>query len=449
MATLAKEQLQRFATDRQAQLRRIIDGAANTPETLAQLQEIEANIKDELYPAENFMHSLSTSIVRTVGTFAASEWRDLGKACFTLLEEEDVTATTSIFPDGSGLIIVSDALATLLYHLAALNVKLQPRRLGRRQMEPGTACAVIRFHLLQQRIYGLAAKCKVLLTEDEETEAQNLASSALHFVIAHEVAHYVLGHQIKPNTSATSARLPIADDQERVESEADAFAIKVQRSNIADPTGSQRPWLAMASGLLAVQAIELMERSLFVRRARSHPLPGIRWRDIRTGAPSADVEKAELYLLPILRTCDDARRVNHPLTQRHWQSLGSDPDILREHRSSEYLNLMAELDRFMGHDESKLELYLRRSSGETGIDLAPGLAQFPRGPRGVLEAWKVPKISIDAITDPNIALTFYSLHARIEDSPLLQRVTSASARMMVPLAAARVLESSLEKLNAA
>ena len=444
MATLAEEQLQRFATDRKAQLRRIIDGAADTSETLAHLQEIEANIKDEVYPAENFMHSISTSIVRAVGTFAASEGRDPRKACFTLLDEEDVTATTSIFPDESGLIIVSDALATLLYHLAALNVKLQPCRPGRRQMEPGTACAVIRFHLLQQRIYGLAAKCKVLLTQDEETEAQNLASSALHFVIA----HYVLGHQTKANKSVTSARLPIADDRARAESEADTFAMKIQRNNIADPTGSRRPWLAMASSLLAVQAIELMERSLFVRRARSHPLPGIRWRDIRTGAPSEDVEKAELYLLPILRTCDDARRVNHPLTPEHWQSLGSDPDILREHRPREYLSLTAQLDRFMGHDESKLELYLRRSSGETGIDLAAGLAQLPRGPRGVLEAWKLSEISIDAITDPNIALTFYSLHARIEDSPLLQGVTPASARLMVPLAAARVLESSLEKLDA-
>src|SRR6266567_2102491 len=176
MPTLAEVQLERLATDRRAYMQRLVDNASN-PETAANLAEIRENSEGNGSPHQHFMAWVSDSVVRAVRAAPqAFEWQDIGQVCFSLLNEEDVVATTSFFADGSALVLVSDSLSSLLFHLASLSVAVRPRHPGQLRLPSEVACAVLRFHVLQQRLFGLAGKCRVLIDGRALDEAENLAT---------------------------------------------------------------------------------------------------------------------------------------------------------------------------------------------------------------------------------------------------------------------------------
>jgi hypothetical protein len=290
MPSLAQRQFEIFETDRRAHLQQILDKA--TPSVAAKLQAIKADSEISGYPAIRYMENVARSVTEGMNSVLGESRRDVDDIVFGLVDEDDVLATMSPFQDGSSLVLVSDALPSLLFHLACLNIAVRRPR-SRKALPEATACAVLRFHVIQQRIYSLAGKCAVILDDDELKEAHNLSTAALHFAVAHETAHHVLGHSPKPGRSITSARLAIADDSESTEIAADSLAQKVQLTRISKNRGGFSPWLALAPSLLVLLAIELVERSFFIRTAKTHPPSWRRWQALSIDFPDSTIRQVQ------------------------------------------------------------------------------------------------------------------------------------------------------------
>ena len=237
--TQAESQYLLLATNREAQLEQMVREADGRPRMSAQLAEIVAVRRIIGEPLSRYMSYVSGSVLRAVSSLPQQgHWHDISRVCFGMIDERDFAATTRLFEDDSSLVQISDALVSLLAHLAATIVAVSGFNFGNRpasslrldhrsarRLPWDVAVATLRFHLLQQRVFGLPGKCAVLLNDRQQAQADRLSAAALHFVVAHEAAHHVLGHTRKgtdPNQP------PIIDYSIDTELAADLFALRIQ-----------------------------------------------------------------------------------------------------------------------------------------------------------------------------------------------------------------------------
>ena len=455
--TMAERQYLRLATNRETQLEQMVKDAEGMPQISARLAEIRAAKRIIGEPVSGYMNYVSGSVLQAISSLRREDhWLDTSRVCFGQIDERDFAATTTPFEDGSALVQISDTLVSLLAHLAATTVAVSGFNIGnqsafslRRGHRPAkrlpwaVAVATLRFHLLQQRVFGLPGKCAVLLTDREQTQADRLSAAALHFVVAHEAAHHVLGHM---NEGAGRSRPPVIDHSEDNELAADLFALRIQQVQLPQVAGRPSPVQALASSLLAIIAIELMEEGLFIRRAHTHPPSETRRRALCGRLPATDAEITQKHLTPLIEACASAQRVRNPLPQEYWEDFKTDPGVLREHRTDEYLQMTSDLDRFTACSIEKLLTFLERCRDADGIDLVDGLRERSSGgASAVLHRWGLPSARVQTLTDSAQALTFYDLHYYIGKSPLLKVETIGNTRRtMVAMAAARILEPYLE-----
>jgi hypothetical protein len=455
--TLAERQYLRLATNREAQLERMVREAEGMPQMSARLTEIRAAKRTIGEPVSGYLNYVVGSVLQAISSLRREDhWHDVSRVCFGQIDERDFAATTTLFEDGSSLVQISDTLVSLLAHLAATIVAVSGFNIGdqsalslrrgdrsARRLPWAVAVATLRFHLLQMRVFGLPGKCAVLLTDRQQTQADRLSAAALHFVVAHEAAHHVLGHMRK---GAGPDQPPVIDYSEDTELVADLFALRVQQVQLPQVFGRPSPVQALASSLLAIIAIELMEQGLFVRCAHTHPSSEIRRRALCGRVPAGDADIAQRELTPLIDACACAQRVRKALPQEYWEDFKVDPGVLREHRTDEYLQITSGLDRFTAGSIEKLLTFLERCRDADGVDLVDGLRERSTGgASAVLHRWGLPSARVDTIVDSAQALTFYDLHYYIGKSPLLRVETIGNtARTMVAMAAARILEPYLE-----
>lgn len=279
------------------------------------------------------------------------EDRSLVKDVEVVAVDSDTTsASTRSFPDGSHLIMVSDALMSLLQTLGELIVVWSKskgrfrlfstvRRVREYDMRDDLAstdpviiggAATLRYFILHQRAWATSAHVGTTLSLRDKLHAPELSlvSSALLFVLAHEVGHVALRH------SRIACEVP-ADEQAR-ELEADLFAFEVlhRMTNNADA--------AYASAVLALSAIAITTGPLFIRAPETHPPVADRIANLFNHHPQG-LQFAKAYW-GFIEMVTGAIAVEQPLDQRCWEAMISQKEFDTRHHRREYFTLIRGFD---------------------------------------------------------------------------------------------------------
>ena len=332
------------------------------------------------------------------------------------LDHDDAFANSETFSDGSALIRMSDALLTACSLVSAVNAwrlidSPGPRGAGREwptgnqdfytDFEPGLrpGIAALRYYILQQRVWGIAGK----IYPNRVSEARDDMYLTMMFVEAHEIGHHVLEHV------ASGA------NGEQQELEADHFAFRLLHQIHGTSPKAHAEVFAAAS--MALMAIDLHDRGLFIRLPQSHPGFGERWSALtnlleisETSVPLAARDLIEAVLV--------AARNDLPLLPTDWDALRASPAWDTSFRTDEYMVLIHGLDLSATYTfDFARELLAGGLAAAGGAAFLPGLLELDSdGPAAALRAWEVS--DGDKLLDPGQPLGFHSLVEAFLDSAL-------------------------------
>jgi hypothetical protein len=399
---------------------------------VAELDARLEEIADALDPADRDAYFVLAMGAR-IGTGAA----ELGYGaaaeaiCFGLVDEMDVAAQLSPFPDGSGLALMSNALLTLTSTYTRLLAHMvepllgwttfwRPTRLLRvARITPGAQrpiAGVLRYYLVHQRLFGLAAQLGVELSAMAGELAAHLARRALLFVYAHEAAHHLLGHRRSAHGFNTSARLPLCDEEQELELAADrlglALTAQAQRT---------RPQLFDATvdagfgALCAIWAVDAYQRGVFLRTGGTHPPAPVRTAEVLRTLPGRYGNAIRGYARNVHAGTDAAVDFGTLLDPAVTDSVLTDPLVHRRPGQDGYIRDLLSYQDVLRHDPEHLGAVLRRPV-TGGPDLGPWLDLATAGDAGAaLRHWGVPDAQTARFLDPRAALTFHTVHAALRD----------------------------------
>lgn len=412
--------------------------------------------------AQEIVDALSLEVLKGFADLGYPASR-LDRICFGMLYEQDVTAQVAPFADGSALVMYSDALhglahvyANLLMHSmgtmsnSVIEMVRALRRISRpRPRDAALYAGLLRYYNVHQRVFGAAGKLTLELDSERQLYAVDVISKlALQFVLAHEVAHVVLGHATKSRAFNTQdggpgSRLLLLDDDQQLEFEADDLALTVALRAFGDfGTAQAKRTFPVMGALAAVWAIDATERGLYVRRGRSHPPSELRFERILSRLD----KPISAGLLTLTATLEDATRLacdfRTPLPPDHWQTTFSHPKVLKEPHTPKYLTVITQLDTLQSKGTEWLNKKYPPLEGVRNDSLMQGADLVLAGDlRNGLRAWGMPNNEVQRICDASTALSYYALQNAIFESI----GSSASAeptqrRVAALLAAGLVLE---------
>jgi hypothetical protein len=431
--------------NRRAQMKQIVDAA---PTEHLRSQSRRLLLVQRLVPSamDQNMAFLTNPIVDALlSHFSARLQRDPRMILFGLTKECDVVAMQSSFDDYSSLVIASDALFSFCNHLTGLN-ELWVRYchamkdgfvdldIDDFQQTSASAASLIcvRYWVIQQRLFGLSGLLTLELSRDETDHAMFFARAAHTFIMAHEAAHYVLGHENKPHISLTNQALPVADDSQVCENEADELAIAVASIALEQVYGEAAPTMALAGAVIALAAVGVTERALFVRRARSHPPVSLRLDNVLRSVED-DLRRQTLsYTFGATIAAEYGEDFLHPLRSELWERGSTEPAIRSDHPTLEYRRLVAQLDQLHGTSVSAIADLMNEIPGAFGVDLRDSPTLIADGQlEELLTAWGVDDLEADVILDDNAPLLFFTLHSALADSARLAPIESEELRRYV------------------
>ena len=356
----------------------------------------------------------------------------------TALKRNEFSARMTRFTDDSGLVVVSDATFTLCGLYAQVLVLA-----GERGPEPQVLAGLLRYYNTQQRIFGIPAKLEVRLEPVATQQANLFVYLAAQFVLAHELAHYVLGHTSSVSAFAPEEYIPVCSESHRLEAEADLHALRAvrrvcERMFDGAPAGDGAAALGAVGAAIGMLAVHVTERALFVRRGASHPPARQRasalLREMNPDERRLAQETFDLAL-PVTEAASGTGAGTVPFTPAMF---GSAP--IHTPLDPSYLKTAEVFDAFQCRSpEWYLSLLVQdgRELGEFG--LADGAELAAEGdPAAALRIWGVPKRSIGALCDPEQPLTFNSLYTKLQ-AAFTARAIPKERLPLYAIAAARLV----------
>jgi hypothetical protein len=216
---------------------------AAAPERQARFREIETVWRDRGDPSEHLMVLIRSELLGALSNERVQYERDPALLMLGMIDRQDAVASLSTYQDGSGLALISEALQGLTAYLSQIlvwtqdagfrlaqqyaeraNEKVKPDRSEYEEVMT-VATTLVRYHLIHQRLYGNDGKLELELVGGAASAASQVALAALHFVCAHEAAHFVLGHDNWPDTGP---------ERRRAEFEADKLALHLAQMSLPD-----------------------------------------------------------------------------------------------------------------------------------------------------------------------------------------------------------------------
>lgn len=238
---------------------------------------------------------LVRSVNRLVERNAEAPWvneltQAVGGVVVGAVRGGEVSAATLRFPDQSHLLLVDHGMAAVTW-LAASMVAIigRDRRDGVSHGDSGEeahgeACA-FRLALSRAAAGGSASLLPPMaLSLDELRVAGAFALEMDAFVVAHEVAHILLGHL---NAGATAVGIVggsnrLMGKQEQQELAADELALWLMFADAGtNAVTDQVATIRLGAVRLFLTVLEEYEQSCFVRLPSSHPPAGVRWQSLR------------------------------------------------------------------------------------------------------------------------------------------------------------------------
>jgi hypothetical protein len=328
------------------------------------------------------------------------------------LVDGEASASFRSFDDGSHLVLVSRALQENLICLAnvltyfdvstAVSRLTLRRRKREREMRESTSrvTAILRYLLLGQRMTGSAPAAPARFDDRSADIARTMAAGAVRFVIAHEIAHIVHGHQTVPlEPEAPDGPVTVSQMQEL---QADGWAFNfIKEVTADDPAASDT---ALWSAFIALFAMHVTERALYVRPNRTHPEAWARWATLERIFPSGD-HRTELLQLAFMSAIMGASKLDEPFPQDLWPLLWGDSMVTVQPEVTP--DLLTTWDRLHTVPVDELAVEARRDATSEGGLLLDALEQ---GDLSRALARVVPKERRRRqLLDPGAALGFSTL----------------------------------------
>ncbi len=304
--------------------------------------------------------SLSNPIVESfIARFPDRLLRDPRMILFRSSKEDEVVAVESEYSDGSSLVLISDALFSMCSYLASINTfwlrwcrsRGEDENLDdvsireyERSEEAASSVVCVRYWVLQQRLFGVGGQFALDLTEDEYDRTIMFARAAQTFILAHEAAHFVLGHGLRRSISLHEEAGQTHSESIEREEEADRVAMEVTPLALLDSYSGMVPELALAGVAIALDAIGIVERGLFVRVSDSHP--DIKRRRDRLFSTAGPPRRSALtWAFGASLAAEYGEEFTRPLGDETWKLGSSYRGLFADHPTTEYRMQMAQLDR--------------------------------------------------------------------------------------------------------
>ncbi|MEI5101851.1 hypothetical protein RB200_29235 [Streptomyces sp. PmtG] len=351
---------------------------------------------------------------------------------------EAVSAQMTPFSDGSGLIIVADGIfgmcSSYCQYLALCadqrsHATSRPTAFWRllRDLRKGelfgyedVLTALLRYHTTHQRAVSASTQLAVRLSPGGERYAWQLSHLAYRFVIGHEMAHHVLGHSSGPSAFAPDEHLPACSPDDRREQEADRLAFQATRR--ASEMQRHGPFgtvvmleRATMGALIAMMALHVAERALFVHRGCTHP-PAATRTDWLLGQLKPGKQRSTRGLLRVpMEATEAAADVSEHARPFSWRAL--DPDLVYSPMPRSHLEAISELDAMQCEPDAFHVAWLERHGTADTAWLGEGARLAAAGePVAALRHWGVDEGTSRALCDPQRALTFFTLKEHIAKS---------------------------------
>ncbi|MCI3927866.1 hypothetical protein [Streptomyces sp. AN091965] len=445
MTTLADRKRALLQADREAALaekrRQLRELGAH--DLLRRVDEASTNWRKD--PRYKPGADLSVGFVDMVGEELRAAMADLGASAARLESvrvvttlDQAVSAQMTPFDDGSGLVIVADGIfgmcSSYCQYLALCADKRSHaasrpmafwrvlRDLGKGELfgYEDVLTALLRYHTTHQRALAASTQLGVRLSPEGERYAWQLSHLAYRFVVGHEMAHHVLGHSSGPSAFAPGERLPACSADDRRERDADRLAFQATRC--ASERLSHGRWetlgmreRATMAALMAMMALHVAERTLFVHRGCTHPPAAVRtgWL-LEQLKPGKQQSTRRLLRVPMKAT-EAATDLSEHARPFSWQAL--DPDLVFSPMPRSHLEAIGEFDAMQCETEAFHVSWLERHATADTAWLGEGarLAAADE-PAPALRRWGVDAGTSRKLCDPQRALTFFTLKEYITRS---------------------------------
>ncbi|MET9678757.1 hypothetical protein [Streptomyces coeruleorubidus] len=348
-----------------------------------------------------------------------------------------VSAQMTPFSDGSGLVIVSDgviAMCSSYSQYAALYIDrwLDGRRLhasvkSRMYRNADVLTGVLRYNTTNQRVSAVSTQLGVRLSPRGQRVAWRLNGLAYRFVIAHEIAHHVLGHSSAPSSFAPGEHVPVCSENERRERDADLLAFRAtRRASEMQEDGLlmelEAVDTATKGALIAMLGLHLTEQALFVRRGCTHPPASTRVAWLLDELEGQWKKIMQKFLRIPAEATAAAAEISENARPFSWGSLSSAP--IHSPMPQSHLSAISELDAIQCLHESAQLALLRDRRGDSPAWLAEGARlAFEGNPLAALHCWGLSESVSHSLCDPQRALTFFTLKDHLARSFTKQGMT--------------------------
>ncbi|MEU0877993.1 hypothetical protein ABZ345_05295 [Lentzea sp. NPDC005914] len=414
-------------------------------------------------PMEAFVATLTEGLVEALADLGADPAR-LRTVHVVPTLREDMTAEMRPFADGSGLVVISDSIITLcgLYgesvavamsHLSS-NGRMRrfwrafnAARKGAQGIDVPVLTSLLRYHNVNQRVYNLAAKLGLRVPPDAEMVAQLVMLQSARFVIGHELAHHVLGHDSAPSGFFPGEHLPACSDDQQRELAADLLAqravVRATEAELGDTEAARAGGLlAVLGGVIAMLAVHSAEQALFVRRGVSHPPASQRASLLLAQTDPRTRRYAEMFLPALLAATAASSMFSEGADVFDGDRALASPMVSTPlPRTSMRAVGMFDTLQCLSNDRSVQFLERARpaisSIGEGARLAAAGNAA------AALREWGVSEESVRHIVDPWEPLTFHSLLVSVREG-LTTRGLDEDMRLSISVVAARLVAMALE-----
>lgn len=298
---------------------------------------------------------------------------------------------TEEFADGSALIRLSDSMASgcgQIYDLLAFAARPYGKKLGRAarawtrtngdtdadSRSVALGAGALRYESIHQRLWARSAKLATtgdLWSKFGDALTGKRTQIALIFIIAHEMAHVLLGHTKSKLDAANDGRRIPADRLHAWELEADEWALRCVES--MPFIASVRSGGPVEGATVALLAIHMNSDPLFIRAPESHPNTADRIRrlwDITTCSRIV----AQPLLGVVFDMVANAGSPDTPLASEWWESLFTAPEFNTTWHSREYFTMIRVLDESAGWStdltHANIERLPRVATGGTTVSMA-------------------------------------------------------------------------------
>jgi hypothetical protein len=277
---------------------------------------------------------------------------------------------------------------------------------------------LLRYYSTQQRVFGIAGKMEIRLEPVAAQQAALFQYLAAQFVLAHELAHYVLAHASSVSAFAPDEYLPVCSESHQLETEADLHALRAVRracERLFDelpPEGGEAA-LGAVGAAIGMLAVHVTERALFVRRGASHPPARQRAAALLREMNPKERKLAQEALDLALAVTEAASGIGAGAVSFTPAMFGSAP--IHTPLDPSYLRTIEVCDALQCRSREWYLSLFDQAGHELGEPwLADGARLAAEGdPAGALRTWGVPKGNIGALCDPEQPLTFNALYLKL------------------------------------